>query len=173
MTQAVSRFLGLGLILVGAVALEGCASSGGGDGSSVYRRDLGRLLEPILEETRLKIWNRHGWQAVRRETEYQHLLWESDWRAFHPQTTGAATDPTDARGRIVIRGRRVQDEMGSNRVGGEGGLYRVTFHGEFEVRGGIEGDDWRPTGVPEAARTVFDEVYDDMYLELRTGIRRR
>jgi len=146
--------------------VQACASGGGG-GSNSYRRDLGRLLLPILEETQLKIWNRHGWQAVRREVEYQHLLWESDWRFFTPEMTGAATDPTDARGRVVIRGRRVQDELD------EEGLYRVTFFGEFEVRGGLEGDGWRPGPVPDSAREVFDLVFGDMYLELRTGLRRR
>lgn len=157
-----------------AIIATACASSGGG-ASEAYRRDLGRLLEPLLEESRLKIWNLHGWDQVRRESEYGNLYWESAWRGIEPEATGAATDAENARARILIRGRRVEDQAGSSRtdLNAPGGVYRVTFYGEFEVRGGIVGDDWRPSPVPDAVRALFDRVYDDMYLEVRTGIRAR
>ena len=165
------------LICSGMLLLGACASSGGGSESAPYRRDLGTQYEFTLEEARLKMWNRHGWNQVRRQSEYQNLYWESDWRNFVPSVTGVATDPLDARARIVIRGRRVQEQLGSTRTADasptEGGVYRITFFGEYEVRGGMMGGDWRRVSPPEEVVELFDKVYDDMFLEVRTGVIRR
>ena len=163
------------ILFSAALAAAGaCASSGGGDSISSYRKDLGRQLEFTLEEARLKIWNRHGWNQVRRQSEYQNLYWESDWRGLVPESGGTATGPERGRARLIIRGRRVQEQLGSNRVSSdaEGGIYRITLHGEYQVIGGIDGETWRPAPPPEDVVELWDLVYDDMYLEVRTGITR-
>ena len=67
--------------------------------------------------------------------------------------------------RIIIRGRGMVAEL-------DGGLqFRVTFDGEYEVRGGVS-PDWRPAPAPDEAEDVFDQVFNDMSLEIRTGVRR-
>ena len=146
--------------------LAACASGGGGGGlSNRYSRDLGRHLVPTLEEARLKIWAKLNWHLYREQVEYQNVYWESDWRPFSPPVAGAVTGPDDARVRIVIRGRRMIQELDG------GAQYRVTLEGEYEVSGGTSSE-WRVAPIPEEAEDVFDQVYNEMSLEIRTGVRR-
>ena len=147
------------------VILAACASGGGGSMSSRYSRDLGRQLVPTLEEARLKVWAKHNWHLAREENTQTRVYWESQWRAFEPPAGAAVTGPTEARMRIIIRGRSMVAEL-------DGGVqFRVTFDGEYEVSGGAS-PDWRPGPVPEEAEDTFDEVFNDMSLEIRTGVRR-
>jgi len=146
-----------------ALLLAGCASSGG-SGGTTFSRDLGRQLVPTFEEARLKTWNKHNWALVRDEVDFQTVYWESDWRAFDPEGP-AVTGPDEARGRIVVRGRRVGGELDG------GSLYRMTFVGEYEVRGGAM-DSWTPMSPPNDAERVFNQVLGDLELEIRTGVRR-
>ena len=147
------------------VALAACASGGGGNMSSRYSRDLGRQLLPTIDEARLKVWAKHNWHLQREEREQQNVYWESVWRAFNPPAGAAVTGPTDARMRIVMRGRRMIGELDG------GAQYRITLQGEYEVSGGTS-DQWRPAPIPEEAEDVFDLVYSDLSLEIRTGVRR-
>lgn len=151
------------------LALAGCASGGsagsGANPSESYTRDFGRLLVPTLDEARLKVWAKHNWHVRREQVEYQNIYWESDWRPFNVPESMAITGPTEARGRIIIRGRRVADELDGR------GLYRVTFVGEYQVRGGSS-EQWRPGDIPEDAEDVFAQVAGDLALEVRTGVRR-
>ncbi len=148
------------------VVLAACASGGGGGSmSSQYSRDLGRHLVPTLAEARLKVWAKHNWHLFREELEVQNVYWESDWRAFNPPAGGALTGPTDARMRILIRGRRMVQELDG------GAQYRTSLVGEYEVSGGTSSQ-WRPAPIPQEAEDVFDLVFNDMSLEIRTGVRR-
>ena len=145
--------------------LAACASGGGGGLSSRYSRDLGRHLVPTLEEARLKVWAKHNWHLYREQSEQQNVYWESQWRPFNPPAGAAVTGPTEARMRIMIRGRRMVGELDG------GAQFRVTLDGEYEVRGGSS-TQWRPAPIPEEAEDVFDQVFNDMSLEIRTGVRR-
>ncbi len=162
MRQFVRKTLWLPCMLL----IAGCASGGGAaDGGRMgYQRDLGRLLQPTLDEARLKVWQKHNWHLQREELEFQNIYWETQWRPFNVDT-GNAVGPTEARGRIVIRGRRVGGELDG------GSVYRVTMVGQYQVRGGVT-DDWRPAPLPDDAEDVFDQVFSDLSLELRTGVRR-
>ena len=145
--------------------LAACASGGTGGLSSRYTRDLGRQLIPTLEEAVMKVWAKDNWHVQRRESTQTRVLWESQWRLFEPPAGPAVTGPTEARMRIIIRGRGMVAEL-------DGGLqFRVTFDGEYEVRGGVS-TDWRPAPAPDEAEDVFDQVFNDMSLEIRTGVRR-
>ncbi len=147
------------------VILAACASGGGGGLSSRYSRDLGRQLVPTLEEARLKVWAKHNWHIYRQEDNQTRVYWESQWRPFEPGTGAAVTGATEARMRIIIRGRSVVAEL-------DGGYqFRVTFEGDYEVAGGTS-PDWRPAPIPEEAEDAFDLVFNDMSLEIRTGVRR-
>jgi hypothetical protein len=155
-------------VLPCVLLMAGCASAGGGTGAGAvqgYTRDLGRLLIPTLEAARQKIWAKYNWHLYREQVEFQNVLWESEWRDFNAPEGAAVTGPTEARGRVVIRGRRVAGELDG------GSQYRVTFVGEYEVRGGAT-TEWRPASLPEDADDVFAEVAGDMALEVRTGVRR-
>ena len=157
------------------VLAAGCASGGGGSGGAAvgtYTRDFGRLLLPTLDEARQKIWSKHNWHVRRQQIEYQNIYWESEWRPFNPPGGASFNAPTEARGRIVIRGRRVASELGTDASGSPAGVYRVTYVGEYQVRGGPD-PDWRPAPMPDEVREVFEEVAGDLALEVRTGVRRR
>ena len=148
--------------------LAGCASAGGSGGASSidgFQRDLGRLLVPTLAEARMKVWAKHNWHLRREQSETQNLYWESEWRAFNAPEGSAVTGPSEARGRIIIRGRRVAGELDG------GAQFRVTMYGEYEVRGGAS-DQWRPASPSEDVERVFNTVAGDLSLEVRTGIRR-
>ncbi len=160
--KQLQRFL---VCLPCVMILAACASGGGGGLSTRYSRDLGRHLLPTLGEARLKVWAKHNWHVRREEREQQNVYWESDWRAFNPPEGGALTGPTEARIRILVRGRRMVAELDG------GAQYRVTLEGVYEVSGGTSSE-WRPAPIPEEAEDVFDQVYNDMSLEIRTGIRR-
>lgn len=145
--------------------LAACASGGTGGLSSRYTRDLGRQLVPTLEEAVMKVWAKDNWHVQRQESTQTRVLWESQWRPFEPPAGPAVTGPTEARMRIIIRGRGMVAEL-------DGGLqFRVTFDGVYEVRGGVS-TDWRPAPAPDEAEDVFDQVFNDMSLEIRTGVRR-
>ena len=145
--------------------LAACASGGGAGLSSRYSRDLGRHLVPTLEEARLKVWAKHNWHLRREESTQTRVFWESEWRAFDPPAGAAVTGPTEARMRIIISGRAMVAEL-------DGGVqFRVRFEGQYEVSGGAT-PDWRPAPVPEEAEDAFDLVFNDISLEIRTGVRR-
>jgi hypothetical protein len=52
-----------------------------------------------------------------------------------------------------------------------GAQYRVSLDGEYEVSGGLSSD-WRAAPIPEEAEDAFDQVYSELSLEIRTGVRR-
>ncbi len=160
--KRLKRFM---LVFPCALVLAGCAAGAGGGANPRYTRDFGRLLVPTLEEARLKVWAKHNWHLRRDENESQNVYWESEWRPFQPPEGAAITGPTEARGRIILRGRRVAGELDG------GSQFRVTFVGEYEVRGGAS-PDWRPVEPPEDAVDVFEKVSSDLSLEVRTGVRR-
>ena len=148
-----------------SLALSACASGGGGPVSDQFTSDLGRQLYPSVEEARLKVWGKHNWHVRQELVEPNVFYVESEWRPFTPPEGAAVTGPEEARIRIVIRGRRVAGEL-------DGGTqYRVTFEGDYEVRGGAT-PDWRAAPVPREAVTEFRRVLGDIELEIRTGVRR-
>ncbi len=145
--------------------LAACASGGGGGLSNRYTRDLGRHLVPTLEEARQKVWTKLNWDLQREQVEYQNVYWESAWRPFTPPAGPAVSGPTDGRVRVIIRGRRMVEELDG------GAQYRVSLDGEYEVSGGVSSD-WRGAPIPEEAEDAFDQVYSELSLEIRTGVRR-
>lgn len=150
-----------GLVLWAGLALA-CASSGGEGGAleNKYTHDFGRLLLPALEDGRNRVWSRHNYHLNRQEQDYNSVYYESQWRPWAVED-GAWTD---ARIRIVIRGRRVASELDGS------GLYRVYADGEYEVTDASGA--WQPQPPPEAVRKEFDKVFGDLALEVRTGVRR-
>lgn len=159
------RFTVAAVVLFPAMIFGACASSGGASGGGLgYTRDFGRLLVPLLAEAQQKVYQKHNWNIYREEVEFQNIYWETEWRPFNVADAGPMA-PSEARGRIIIRGRRVGGELDG------GSVYRVTFVGEYEVRGGSTMD-WRPAPMPEGTREVFERVAGDLALEVRTGVRR-
>jgi hypothetical protein len=160
--KQIQRFL---VCLPCVMILAACASGGGGGLSNRYTRDLGRHLVPTLQEARLRVWSKLNWNLQREQVEFQNVYWESEWRGFNPPEGAAVSGPTDARVRIIIRGRRMVEELDG------GAQYRVSLDGEYEVSGGVSAD-WRAAPVPDEAEDVFDQMYSELSLEIRTGVRR-
>lgn len=158
-----SMALAGGLLLVG---LGACASSGGSEGSNVYRENLGRVLATPLEEARDLIWGKHAIPVERRTESPQNIRVESQWMIRPPEPAEAAQGVIEARNRVILDARFLEREMDMSE-----GVYRATL----EVRNQIRTEtapDWHPGPMPEAVRERFRRVYNDMRLEVATGIRR-
>lgn len=156
------RAVAVGLLLV----VGACASAGGGGGGDVYRENLGRVLLGPLEEARLLIWNKHGIPVEREERGGQDVRVESTWMPRAPEPAEAAAGVVEARNRVVLDARFLEREMDMS-----DGVYRVTF----EVRNQIRTEsipDWHPGPMPDVVRERFQRVYNDMRLEVATGVRR-
>lgn len=156
--------------LVLAIALTlapmGCASSGGGGGDgireSLYREDIGRVLFQPLDVARLKIWGKHSIPLYREEHQGRELYWESDWIQRPPTSSESANS---GRNRVIMRGY----QTGQNLDGS--GVYRMTFEVENQIRTDSV-PDWHPAPFPEEVRETFRRVYNDLMMEVRSGIRR-
>lgn len=149
------------------LGLAACASSGGGAGSnSSFRSDMGRLLAEPVAVARQKVWAKHNIPLYREETAFRSIVYESEWMPREPTPAEAAAGVTDARNRIVLRGRRVEGEMDVTT-----GVYRVTFELDNQVVTALN-PDWHPAAIPDQVVRDYRRVLSDLELELRSGVRR-
>ena len=144
----------------------GCASAGGAGTSNVYRENLGRILAQPLEDARLLIWGKHAIPVEREERNPQNIRVESVWMPRTPEPAEVAAGVIAARNRVILDARFLEREMDFS-----DGVYRVTFEVRNEVRTEAI-PDWHPGSFPEAVRERFRRVYNDMRLEVQTGVRR-
>jgi hypothetical protein len=75
----------------------------------------------------------------------------------------AAAGVTAARNRIFIKGTYVEERIDGTPV------LRVRFEVENQVQTPMD-PEWHAGPIPEAAKELYREVYDDLMLELRAGI---
>jgi hypothetical protein len=143
-----------------------CASGGGTGGTAVYRENLGRVLAGPLEEARLLIWGKHAIPMEREQRSSQNIRVESVWMMRGPEPSEAAAGVLEARNRVILDARALEREMDMSE-----GPYRATLEVRNEVRSETV-PDWHPGPMPDAVRERFREVYNDMRLEVATGVRR-
>ena len=148
------------------VLMTACASGGRGGGGDVYRENLGRVLGQPLEQARLLIWGKHAIPVEREESSPQNIRVESQWMIRAPEPAEAAAGVLQARNRVILDARFLEREMDFT-----DGVYRATFIVRNEVRTEAI-PDWHPGPFPEVVRERFRRVYNDMRLEVATGVRR-
>lgn len=152
--------IGASLSVVGA-----CATGGGGSGGRTsWREDMGRLTGSTLQAGVEKIFQKHAVRISRTESTARDLYYESVWEPREVMATEEVNGVTNARNRIVLRGRQVQSDMA-------GSVFRVTWELQNEVTS-LTAPDWHPGVVPDEVMEQYRPVYSDLVLETRTGVRR-
>ncbi len=155
-------FLPLGLAL--CFGLAGCATFGGSSSANnVFRRDIGAVMVRPLETAREKVFGKHTIPVLREEDTARTIYWESQWlpRDLAPEESAAGV--TGARNRVFLRGNYVDERLDGSIV------VRVRFEVENEVRTAMD-PEWHPGAMPSEVEKRFEEIYQDLMLELRAGI---
>lgn len=83
-----------------------------------------------------------------------------------PEPGEMAQGVIEARNQVILDARFLEREMDMSE-----GVYRATFEVRNEIRTETA-PDWHPGPMPQAVRDRFRRVYNDMRLEVATGIRR-
>ncbi len=150
-----------------AVLSSGCAALAGvREYSRTYwREDMGRMTPATLDAGVQMIIRKHAFRIDRREQSTQELYYESNWVERQVVAEEEVRGVSNARNRFVLRGRALEPEFGG------GAVYRVIWELQNEVTTRI-GRGWHPGALPEAVREEFRQVYDDLFMEVRTGVRR-
>ena len=155
----------LGLTL--ALTVAGCATAGGGGGASagdaLYREDLGRVMVAPLITAREKIWGRHTIPLYREETTARSIYWESEWLPRLPAPEETLGGTIGGRNRVVMRGTQAGENLDGTFI------FRVRFEVQNQVQTQVF-PEWHPAPMPPEVRERFKQVYDDLMLELRTGL---
>lgn len=156
------------LAALATVAAAGCASGGGGAvRDTVWREDLGRTTGLTLGEGVAKIAQKHGLRIYRQELgRPRELYFELAWVPRAAVAAEEARGVTNARNRIVVRGRLLERGMAAGDR-----YYRVTWEVENEVTS-VTATSWHPDVIPEEVVEQFRPVFRDLAMEVRTGIRR-
>lgn len=161
--NAASRALaGVAMLVVGFVA--GCATGGVSSQSrEIWREDMGRVTRATLETGLDKVVRKHALQIVRTQDSSREIYYETLWVTREVLAEEEARGVTNARNRILLKGRRLESTMGG------AGVYRITWEVENEVTSvGVEG--WHPDALPGQVVEEFRPVYSDLMLEVRTGL---
>lgn len=130
-----------------------------------WREDMGRLNQATLEAGLDKIIRKHALRINRQEQSSQEIYYESNWVEREVVAEEQLRGVTNARNRFVLRGNTLEHEWDVVIV------YRVTWELQNEVTTAT-GRGWFPAALPESVRNDFRPVYDDLFMEVRTGVKR-
>lgn len=152
------RALVLGLFLV---AVPACAGSG--NGSAVFRADLGISTAVQSMTISERIFNQFQY-TVERQDDPPNLRMESEWRMRPPFEDERALGIVEAETRLIVTGRqRLETELGSQ--------FAMTLMVENRVRAGTDGD-WRDTYNTPQFREYARSIAERLEREFRTiGVR--
>ena len=161
---AVGRLLAALTVLAAA----GCASAGGGAGSrdTLWREDLGRMNKATISQGVAKIVQKHGLRINRQEDRPREVYYEMEWITRAVTAEEELRGVTDARNRIVLRGRLLESGFGAGTE-----AFRVTWEVENEVTTPTTSG-WNPDTIPEEAIAQFRPIFSELSMETRTGVRR-
>lgn len=161
MRVAVSAILALGL------AAQACATTGGvtEEARTMWREDMGRMTQATLSTGVSRIVQKYGLRVNRTQRTGQELLYEFNWIQRDLVASEQLEGVSNARNRILLKGRI------SGREWDVQPLYRMTWELQNEVTTVI-GRGWHPNLLPDPVKEEFRRIYSDLYMEVRTGIRR-
>ena len=151
----------LAVMLLG---VAGCVTAGAGPVSqNFWREDLGRLNVATIDEALQKVIQKHSLRLQDRQAIGGEVRWELQWIPREVVAEEELRGITNARNRIVIRGV----ESGAANVDN----YRMTWELANEVTSETD-PSWHPDIVPASVIEEYRQIYADLTLEVRTGIRR-
>ena len=153
------------VLALSAGFLSAACSSGGGSGGiqdpSVYEEELGRVAIQDLTAGLDRILQKHNYDITRREEIYSTVYYETLWKPREVQPDELSQGVVGARSRVIVEGRR---------GGGEGDIFRVFM--KFENQAQLSGSGaWQAFPVTDDARSIYREVFGDLQMETRAGVR--
>lgn len=152
-----------------AVLMAGCVGAMGVSevARNYWREDMGRITPATLDAGVRMIIQKHSFRLDRREQSVQELYYESNWVEREVVAEEEVRGVSNARNRFVLRGRALEPELGG------GAVYRITWELQNEVTSRDRVDrGWHPGPLPESVREDFQQVYADLFMEVRTGVKR-
>ena len=159
------------LAWVAAVTVYGwfaaaCASGGvQGYTETLWREDMGRITEGTLEDGLEKMIRKYGLRLDRDEERGRDLYYELGWRLREVLAEEEGAGVTRARNRIVIRGRRLENQFDGS------GVFRFTWEVQNEVSTS-DTPEWHARAIPAEVVEEYRPIYSDLTLEVRAGVRR-
>lgn len=155
------------LCLILALLTQACAGMAGvREVSQTYwREDMGRINPPTLQAGLQKIIQKYALRIDRREQTAQEIYFETNWIERPVMAEEQLRGVASARNRVVLRGRALEEELGG------GNVFRVIWELQNEVTTQI-GRGWHPGVLPAAVKEDFLPVYNDLFMEVRTGVKR-
>lgn len=161
--------IGRSLAALVVLAAAGCAAGGGGAVAMrdvTWSEDLGRMNKATLDQGVSKIVQKHDLRIDRDIVRPREVLYEMAWITRAVQAEEETRGITNARNRIVLRGRLLEQGFGA---GGES--YRVTWELQNEVTT-AESTGWYPDVIPAGVLDHYRPIFRDLSMETRTGVRR-
>jgi len=110
-----------------------------------------------------KIFAKYHIPMLREQDTGRTINWETQWVPRNPVPEEAAVGAVAARNRIFIKGTYVEERLDGTPV------LRVRFEVENQFQTAMD-PEWHPGPVPEAAEEMYQEIYDDLMMELRAGV---
>ena len=151
----------LAVATVSGLFAGGCASGGvQGYAETLWREDMGRITQGTLEDGFDKMVRKYALQVDRQEEAARDLYYETAWTTRDIYALEEAQGVTNARNRIVIRGRRL-----------EAGVFRFSWELQNQVTT-VETPEWHANVIPSEVVEEYRPIYSDLMLEVRTGVRR-
>lgn len=139
----------------------GCASGGvEAYAETLWREDMGRITQGTLEDGLDKMVRKYALRLNRQEEAARDLYYETAWSTRDLLATEETQGVTNARNRIVIRGRRL-----------EAGVFRFSWELQNEVTTTMVAE-WHAHLIPPEVVEEYRPIYSDLMLEVRTGVRR-
>ncbi len=157
------------LAALAVVAAAGCAAGGGGAVASrdvTWSEDLGRMNKATLDQGVAKIVQKHDLRIDRDVVRPREVVYETAWTSRVVHAEEEARGVTNARNRIVLRGRLLEQGFGA---GGEN--YRVTWELQNEVTTAAA-TGWYPDVIPAGVLEHYRPIFRELSMETRTGVRR-
>lgn len=156
------RYFAAAMVLSIGTGGSACASGGTATGSDgVWREDIGRITKATVAAGLDRVVRRHTLKVDRQEDRPREFYYELAWIPRDVTSEEEIFGVTDARNRIVIRGRS----------GASGDLYRVMWELENEVAS-VANPEWHSGRIPESVIARFRPVLADLNMEMRTGLQR-
>jgi len=144
----------------------GCASGGSGGGSggsNVFRKDIGKVMVRPLTTAREKVFGKHIIPMYREDNTTRTIDWESQWMPRGPAPEEMVAGVRAGRNRVFIRGIYVEERLDGTVV------LRVRLEVENQIQTDLD-PEWHPGPMPPIVVEKFQEVYDDLMMELRAGV---
>ena len=156
-------FAGVALAVL-LLGIAGCVTAGAGPVSqNFWREDLGRMNTATIDDALGKIAQKHALRLENRFVQGGEVRWELGWIPRAVVAEEELRGVTNARNRILIKGV----ESGAGNIDN----YRMTWELANEVTTETNSN-WHPDIVPASVIEEFRQVYADLTLEVRTGVRR-